>query len=129
MNRTVNGSKMNSNLTYSGVGISSSSRNHQYPTSSNIVSLNLANNNISMIEQSFFQTVETVLKVCELSFYNLLEQKMSSYKSVAYGNLHFKNVLIVYRFWISLTTAYQKLLHKHLVILSVFIASISVLIF
>ena len=64
LNRTGKGSQNNNTLTYNGMGIGSNSRSsHNYPTSSNIVSLNLAYNNISMIEQSFFQTVETVLKV------------------------------------------------------------------
>ena len=64
VNRTAKGGKNNGTQAYHGM--SSSSRSHNYPTSSNIVSLNLAYNNISMIEQSFFQTVETVLKVCVL---------------------------------------------------------------
>jgi hypothetical protein len=64
----VKGARSNDTQDYNGAGVSSSSRSHNYPTSSNIVSLNLAYNNISMIEQSFFQTVETVLKVCKLSF-------------------------------------------------------------
>ena len=64
LNRTGKGSQNNHTLAYNGMGIGSNSRSsHNYPTSSNIVSLNLAYNNISMIEQSFFQTVETVLKV------------------------------------------------------------------
>ena len=62
LNRTGKGSQNNNTLTYNGMG-SNSRSSHNYPTSSNIVSLNLAYNNISMIEQSFFQTVETVLKV------------------------------------------------------------------
>ena len=66
LNRTGKGSQNNHTLAYNGMGIGSNSRSsHNYPTSSNIVSLNLAYNNISMIEQSFFQTVETVLKVCK----------------------------------------------------------------
>ena len=72
VNRTIKGGKNNSTQTYHGSGVSS--RSHNYPTSSNIVSLNLAHNNISMIEQSFFQTVETVLKVRDMFYKDICQR-------------------------------------------------------
>ena len=47
-------------------------RTLSYPTSSNIMSLNLASNNVSMIEMGFFDPVQNVMKVLNLSHNSLL---------------------------------------------------------
>ena len=97
VNRTVKGGKNNGTQVYHGSGVSSSSRSHNYPTSSNIVSLNLAYNNISMIEQSFFQTVETVLKVCIICHKDLRQGNNLEHQDIIsyFSYLFLQNILII----------------------------------
>ena len=94
VNRTVKGGKNNGTQVYHGSGVSSSSRSLNYPTSSNIVSLNLAYNNISMIEQSFFQTVETVLKVCVI-YHKDMSHFGTNLKSYFVIIICLQNILII----------------------------------
>ena len=54
-------------LSHNGLNTLANNKSTSYPTSSNIMSLDLSFNNISYIEVAFFHPVQNVLKILNMS--------------------------------------------------------------